>query len=95
MQKSIMTGFPKALYARTFFPDRVGGFDKDGREMVNEQLGLLREELDETQRGRWRWSGVDGVRTRDCSHWDVLGYALSKYSAFVWKKRLVARNSEH
>jgi len=46
MERGIRTGFPKALYARVFFPNGNGDFES-GRGLANSLIGLPKEDLDE------------------------------------------------
>ena len=46
MQKGMMTGFAKAMYARVFFPNGDGDFESS-RGLANDLLGLPKEDLDE------------------------------------------------
>jgi len=50
MQKGIRTGFPKALYARVFFPNGDGDFGSS-RGLANSLIGLPKEDLDEATKG--------------------------------------------
>lgn len=46
MKEGVFTGFPKALYARVFFPGGGGDFESS-RDLANELLGLPKENLDD------------------------------------------------
>ena len=46
MQKGLMTGFAKTMYARAFFPNGDGDFESS-RGLANELIGLPKDNLDE------------------------------------------------
>ncbi|KAK4983062.1 hypothetical protein LTR50_007441 [Elasticomyces elasticus] len=47
LQKGDRMGFARMMYSRVFYPDGNGNFEKT-RGTVNELLGLLKEDIDET-----------------------------------------------
>lgn len=64
MQSGDRRGFAKALYARYFYPDLAGDYERV-RGLDNQKLGLPKEELDEFTK--------EGIRLQESGYFDYLG----------------------